>query len=354
MFKKFRLFNDSIISRSKSKLWRYVLAARNPLQNYGDAADGSQCPRGGFPFTIIANPTGDGVNPRTAIVDVAFCEPIICSPFYWGKSNESGFYNINTMDFNFTFLSQTANRMWSHDDNAGTNIFTSSTFVFGGLPNGPTSFGFGNLPTILFEYITPQENMIIPANMPITYPYFDVLRFPTDLALNVAGSGPQFYQSNNIQLNSIPRRLYVYIRERNNDLYSNASHTDTYFTINNISLQFQNKNGLLASASQQQLYEMSVKNHCKMSWNQWQGRVNKPGLMVQANPADFSNQMGTIGSIVCIEFATDIGLDSLQAPGVLSQSMLQVQVTATNVSGRDINPTLLLFRFWKARLLFNL
>jgi hypothetical protein len=308
---------------------------RNPLQNYGDSTDGSQNPRGGFPFVIIANPlqAPAGTASLTAVVDVLFCEPIICSPFYWGKSNESGFYNVNTMDFNYTFLSQTANRMWSHDDNGGTNVFTNSTFTFGGLPNGPTSFGNGNLPTMLFQYISPQENMLIPANVPITYPYFDVLRFPSDQTVNVAGSGPQMYQSNNIQLNSIPRRMYIYIRERNNDLYSNASHTDTYFTINSVSIQFQNKNGLLASAS--------VKNHCKMSWNQFQGRVNKPGLMVaQANPADFSNMMGTIGSVICVEFASDIGLESLQAPGVLSQSMIQIQVNATNVSGRNINPTL--------------
>lgn len=308
---------------------------RSPLFNYGDANDGNQCPRGGFPFTIVSNPVQVAPgNTLTAVVDVAFCEPLFCSPFYWGKSNESGFYNVNTMDFNITFLAQAANRMWSHDDNGGTNVITSASMVIGGLNGGPsTEMPGGNLPVMFFQYITPQDNMIIPHNVPITYPYFDVLRFPSDLAQSMAGSASQQYQSNNIQLNSIPRRLYVYIRERNSDLYSNPSHTDSFFQISNISVQFQNKNGLLASASTYQLYQMSAKNHCKMSWNQWSG-----GPVYQAG--DFTAKIGTIGSVVCIEFASDIGLDSLQAPGILSQCMLQVQVTAKNMSGRNINPTL--------------
>jgi len=308
----------------------------NPLALYGTVGDGNQTPRGGFPYVIISNPVQavGGTAILTSVVDIAFCEPIFLSPFYWGKSNESGFYNVNTMDFNFTFLGQGANRMWSHDDNAGTNVIVTSSYVFGGLQNGPTSFGStgGNLPVMLFQYITPQETMVIPPNMPITYPYFDILRFPSDQGLVTAGSGSLTYNSNNIQLNSIPRRIYIFMRERNSDLYSNASKTDSFFQINGLSIQFQNKNGLLASASMQQLYEMSLKNHCKMNWNQWSGGP--------VYTRDYTSRVGLVGSVACIEFSSDIGLDSLQAPGVLSQSMLQIQVNATNIAGHNITPTL--------------
>lgn len=309
----------------------------SPLSLYGSVGDGNQTPRGGFPFVIFSNPvqaTG-GTATLTSVVDVAFCEPIFLSPFYWGKSNESGFYNVNTMDFNITFLGQGANRMWSHDNNAGTNVIVTSSYTFGGLNGGPTSFTNvgGNLPMMFFQYITPQETMVIPPNMPISYPYFDVLRFPSDQGLVLGSSTNKItYTSNNIQLNSIPRRVYVFMRERNADLFSNASKTDTFFQINGMSIQFQNKNGLLASASMQQLYEMSLKNHCKLNWSQWSGGP--------VYTEDFNTRVGLVGSVACIEFATDIGLDSLQAPGVLSQSMLQISVDATNISGRDITPTL--------------
>jgi hypothetical protein len=313
-------------------------STRNPLGAYADTPDGAEMARGGFPFTVVANPIGDGVSARTAIVDVAFCEPIFLPPFYFGKNNGCGFYNINTMDFNFTFISNIANRMWSHDDRSGSAVITSSTATFGGITGGPTTVfanNLGNQPAMLFQYITPQETMVLPTNMPITYPYFDIIRFPTDLSQSTTAL-PVTYNSNNIQLNSVPRRMYLYIRERNSDLQANASHTDTFFQINSISIQFLNSSGLLASASMSQLYQMSQANHCQQSWTQWSGGK----VQVTGGPGFTVATYGTQGSVLCLEFATNIGLPSLMAPGVLSQCQLQVQVTATNVSGRTINPTL--------------
>lgn len=314
------------------------MAIRSPLHNYGDSNDESVMGRGGFAnFVIVANPVSVGVA-VTATVDLAVCEPIFLSPFYWGSSNSDGFFNVNAMDFNITFVGNVAARMWSHDDIGGTNVITSFSAQFGSSLTGPTSFntqGLGNAPLMFFNYITPQETQVLSPTMAITYPYFDVQRYPTDTNVLTTPGTSYTFNSNNIQLSSIPRRLYIYVRERNNDLYSNPSHTDTFFQINQISIQWQNKNGLLASASMDQLYEMSLKNHCNMSWTQWSGGP------VYA-PQSFTTQIGTIGSIVCVEFATDIGLDSLDAPGKLSQSMLQVQVSCTNISNHNITPSLYL------------
>jgi hypothetical protein len=303
----------------------------NPLTNVGDFNDASQMPRGGFPMVIVQNPVSLGL-PVTVIIDIIFNENLYLSPFYWGHGNESGFYNITSMDFNFTFLGQAANRMWSHSDRAGTAVITSSNFVFGGLPGGPTSFS-SSLPNLQFEYITPQETMIIPNNMPITYDYYDIIRFPTDQNPTLAGASFNF-PSNNIQLNSIPARVYVYVQEKNSDKYATATSTDTYFSIQNISLQFQNRNGLLASCSQQQLYQLSVDSGLKLSWSQWKGDdARLPGTFAPGNG------IGLVGSVFCIDFPIALGLGSLESPGMLFQSQIQVQVTAKNISNRTITPT---------------
>lgn len=307
-------------------------STRSPLANYADGIDKAPMQRGAFPFTIVSNTN------TSAIVDMVITEPLFLSPFYWGKHDASGFYNVNTMDFNITFLNQAGNRMWSHDavSSGVATTINSISATFAGFP-GP-AFSYPTVqPLMLFTYITPNETQILPYNMPITYPYFDVQRFPTDGNAVTAGSVTTL-SSNNIQLNSIPRRMYIYIRERNQDLYSTPNNPDTYFSIENISIQFQNKNGLLASASKQQLYEMSVKNHCNMSWTQWSGGP----VVNSALPfGTVGNHYGTIGSILCIEFASDIGLDSIEAPGKLGQYMLQVQIpAATNISNRTITPTL--------------
>lgn len=310
---------------------------RSPLQSYGDSLDETVMGRGGFNFTVFANPVQTVVGATiTAIIDCAFCEPLWLSPLYFGHCNGSAFFNVNSMDFDFTFFNQAANRMWSHDDQGGLNPITSSSIAFGGTIGGPTTiFKTGQGPLLLIQYITPQESQILSPNMPITYSYFDVQRYPTQWS-PIAPGVTTTIPSNNIQLNSIPRRFYIYVRDSNQSLFSTPSLTDTYFSIENISIQFMAKNGLLASASKLQLYEMSVKNHCNMSWTQWSGGpVNVPGTI--GTPSLF-----TIGSIACIEFATDIGLDSLDAPGKLQQVMLQVDVTCTNISSRSITPTLYL------------
>jgi len=319
----------------QSQHYNYLIGGtRNPLAFYTDTADKSVMPRGAFPYTVVQNTN------TSAIIDMVVTEPLFISPFYWGKNNSSGFCNVNTMDFNITFLNQSGNRMWSHDNAIlGSGVQTVINSISASFANftGPAFSYPQTQPLMLFTYITPNETQIIPTNVPLTYPYFDIQRFPTD-APSVAAGAQTTLSSNNIQLNSIPRRMYIYIRERNQDLFSSPDGTDTYFSIENISIQFQNKNGLLASASKQQLYQMSVKNHCKMNWTQWSGGpVNRSTI-----PFGQTNLLyGTIGSIICVEFASDIGLSSLEAPGKLGQYTLQVQIpSATNISDRVITPTL--------------
>lgn len=308
----------------------------NPLGNIGDCHDdgGLIQPRGAFPFNIIANPVSNGVDPVVVVIDCLFSEYLYLSPFYWGHGDESGFYNITSMDYNLTFLGQAANRMWSHSNRGGTAPVTFATYVFAGLPGGPTSFP-GVLPSLQFEYVTPLETMIIPNNTPITYSYYDIIRFPTDQNPTAAGALGTF-SSNNIQINSIPARLYLYVCEKNSDKYATPSSTDTYFSIENVSIQFKNKNGLLASASQQQLYQLSVASGCKLSWAQWYGQFARTPGTFSVAPAD---KIGLVGSVLAIDFPSAIGLDSLEAVGILSQSQLQINVTARNIANRVITPT---------------
>lgn len=302
-----------------------IYDTRSPLGFYGDGTEGGVTPRGGFPFKIIANPVGDGSTQMTAIVDLAVCEPIELSPFSWGLQRESGFYGVTNFDWSFTFIQTMASRIWSHAiDPVNGSAFTSTNVIFGSMPNGPTSFSnyAGNQPYLLFEYVTPQEIQQIPKE--ITYPYSQVIRFPTDLGL-VQPNVSQQATSNNIQLNNIPRRIYLYVRESNQSLYSNSNSTDSFCSIQNVSIQFQNKNGLLASANMLQLYEICRDNGCNLNWQQWSG-----SMVYTTN--DFSSQYGTIGGVICLNLAHNIGLDSLTAPGKLANTQIQLTCQIKNNS----------------------
>jgi hypothetical protein len=302
-------------------------SVRSPLGNYSSQSDECPAARGSFPYTIVTN------TPTQFVVDAVFTEEVYLPPFYWGCGNMGGYIGLQTLDWNINFLGASANRMWSHDPSNGGAAITSSSYQFNNFAGG---FSYSQaVPTLLFEYITPKELQTIPRS--VCYPYFVIDRYPTDFSALAAYGSPgssAILNSNNIQLNSIPRRMYIYARANNTSLYAPAGSqlTDTYLAITNISVNWNNYSGLLSSASQQQLYLMSIKNHCNMSWEQWSG-----GPVFNGD----NQSVGTVGSILCIEFGTDIGLMDQEAPGLLGTYQLQLNVTVQNMNTtQGITPTL--------------
>lgn len=304
-------------------------SVRNPLGTYGDGLDQCPMPRGAFPFNIVQNTS------TSAIVDMVICEPLFLSPFYFGGGDDQGFYNVSTMDFNLTFLSN-ANRFWSHcnlgaDYPQITNIVAEFSCFTG------HSFSYSDAqPLMLFKYLTPDSLQVLSPNMPITYPFYDVQRYPLP-AISMAAGQSMEIPSNNLQLNSIPRMMYVYARTQNSDLYaagSGCSQTDTYLSLERFNLTFANYTGLLASADRRQLYQISYKNGCTMSWTQWSGD------QVYIGNSSNGHIDGTIGSILAIEFATDVGLPSDACPGLQGAFQMQVFPTFKNNSNNSINAQL--------------
>lgn len=267
---------------------------RSPLAQYGDNT--AEMSRGSFVYTVNSN------TQTSAVVTLTISEYIYLSPFYFGKGNRNGFIGVQTMDFTYTFGDLT--RLWSHDStNGNVASFTSVSVT---LPTAPQ---------LLFNYITPKELSHIPKF--VVYPYFSVDRYPTDGSGSLASGASQTISSNNIQLHSIPSRMYIYARERNADRTIYTS--DVFAAINSITINFNNQSGLLSSATQQDLYKIAVENGCKQSF------------------AQFSK---FTGSVLALEFGKDIGLGDLQAPGLTETNQLQINVNITNPSSRSINYTL--------------
>lgn len=317
------------------------LGIRSPLSAYADGIDGTSNSRGGFSFTVVTNPlSANPATPITAIVDVYFMEPLFIPPLNWGEDDRSAFYNLTNFEVSLLFYSNPGFRMWSHDDDGGTNNITSVTCAFGGAPGGPTTTFPSNLPTLNFIYITPKQNEMIGPTMPCLYPYFECQKYVTTLAPFPSLTTQTVY-SQNLQLNSIPFKIYIYVRDSENSLTTSCNHTDTFFRINSASFQYFAENGILASASPQQLYEISRNNGCNMSWTQWSGGpvYRNNGIPTGASPA--GPTVYTNGSVLCVNPAFDFGLSAIDAPGKLTQNMIQVQLNVTNISGRTITPELM-------------
>lgn len=198
--------------------------------------------------------------------------------------------------------------------------------------NAPT-VTFNN-PVLLFKYVTPSLLQKLPRS--ISYPYFSVDRYPTVASSALAPDAQVILQSNNIQLKSIPRKIYFFARRQNSD--ESMTTTDTYFGIKNISVNWNNESGLLSSATQQDLYNISKKNGVNLSWSQWAGDYS----FVGQTPANTS-KIGLVGSIICLEMGTDIALREDECPGMLGTYQLQINATIKNINTVDtITPALYL------------
>lgn len=275
-------------------LWTTFGSARNPLSNFGENSATQN--RGGFRFESLSD------DHKTVVY--RFMEPFwFQSPWCYDGSDQEHMplINVNSIDLTWNFVGDLS-RMWSHDSTNG-NAITNIAVTF------PES------PLVHFTYISLPDTEPIPRL--ISYPYQNLNRFPTACGVVNAGVSSQV-TSDNIQLKCIPKRAFMWIREQNSDLTYNS--TDTYASITNLNVSFNNMTGLLSSCNQFDLYQICLRNGLECSYSEFKYYI---------------------GSVMCIEFGTDIGLSPTEAPGVSGGSSYNFQVIAnfTNQTARNINYT---------------
>ncbi len=283
---KKREIDDSLSPSMLDQFQNYSDGAgtRNPLNAYNTSVSGADTARGGFNFTVLTNTNTQA----TILLDVT--DYLYLSPFLSDQQDSAGFINVQNLDFIFTLGDLT--RAWSHSS-AG-HALTSVTAVLNSAPK------------LFFNYITPDPLMQIPRS--VVYPYFEVQRYPTSIG-SLAPNAQSTVQSANIQLHSIPNKMYVFARRRNADRSYLTS--DVFAGINNISVNWNNKSGLLSSATPQDLFHLSQVNGLQNSWSQWSKHV---------------------GACLCIQFGRDIALEPNECAGMLGTYQLQMNVGITNLN----------------------
>jgi hypothetical protein len=260
--------------------WKTYGSAKNPLSQYGEAS--AFDPRGGFPVEVV-----DAKTFRAVIT-----EPILMSPFYNGTGcQEEGF--VNVQQFNISFRWKTdLTKMLSHssDGNAITTVDVK----------------FYQAPEILTTYITPDLTQPIPQLQVLPYhkPQ-EYIKSQTPSAL-AAGSSVSL-TSDSIKLSQIPRKMYVFCRHERGS--SDFKTSDSFLALERLDVLWNNQSGLFSQASSQELFEISRRNGCNLSYPQ------------------FSKYRG---SVFCCEFGKDIGLLDNEAPGVQGQYTIQVRPTFKN------------------------
>lgn len=232
------------------------------------------------------------------------------SPLIWGHKQVKGISGIGTLGIYLNYDSDLLNKSLQYAPiGSGNNTFTKIEFKVSITACSAE-----------FIYFSPRANVEIPPVL--RYRYNNIQYVPKNIpagTLDVATTafynqnskaGPTFknFTSDSITLQGLPKRMYVFVK-RQQQLISSQT-PDTYARITNINIMLGNKPGILAEATPQALYRMSVKNGYQGSWDNWYNNC---------------------GSVICIDFAQDIPLGLLDAPGTLSKMNLQYSVDGTSL-----------------------
>lgn len=313
-------------------------ANNNPLGDYQDASyDVDQVPRGAFPVTlnnITHYISGGGTNNLLTSTDVDdywviqastyVIEPLLTlSPWIWSNPefNAQGITGINNLSFNFT-IDSTCKRFWSSAYEGGAPYVVSLGW------NGGVAFS--NM-LMRFQFLSTQPTQLVSSKN--VCPFYDFPRYLTNFngtpAIDSGKNGS--ITSNTIQINQIPDLFLIYARIPMSQQTPLTS--ASFFTINNVSVNFNNASGLLASFTADQLWSISTKAGLNMSYNEWSGEqvvntTNGKGSIVS-----------TTGSILVLN-PTNLSLPNYLAPGSLGNFQFQITLNVTNNYADPVAPEL--------------
>lgn len=296
-------------------------AINNPLGTYANSVDGSIVPRGAWPVTITNNLAGGAWASGTdCVFTIKFkaAEPLMLSPWIWNAfAEEPAIYGIQNLNFNFT-CAPVNDRVirTSLPCVPGATVYVKSTVL--------KSIDSAEL---IFNFLTGQISDIVPDRNVVSY--YELPRFITPVGAAVLAGAQQTLVSQTLSLNQVPDKMILMVRKQMATQKPNDP--DCYLPINNVSIQFNNNVGILSSATQQDLYRMSIEAGSSQNWYEFSGSAlsGASGLA--------SNAVRTTGSVLMLDFGTAINLsENFYAPGSIGNFNIQVTLNVTNNTGANI------------------
>jgi len=256
-------------------------SSKNALGSYGENGVPVGA-RGGYVVEVV-----DANTFRAVVV-----ESLQLAPFSKGiGQEEEGMVNVNQININLRFKSELS-KVLSHAS-AG-NAITSVSCVF------------YERPQCLVRFITPNMTQRIPEiqHLPF-YSDQDYIKNIGTLASGASGKTT----TDVVKLGQIPESVYIFIR------HSRDTHDfkvcDSFLAIERVSILFNNESGLLSNCGVEDLYEISARNGCNLSFPAWSYYR---------------------GSVLKLRFGVDIGLPDYLSAGCQTQASIQITVDYKNAS----------------------
>lgn len=281
----------------------------NVNNNYRQANNNKLLPRGAWYFeSITGNTVGDGTAEKTVNVTAVLTEPLMISPFVFAPSadDEPGFYGIQNL--NVVANIRDAKNAFKRLSN--TQAWTSVAVQF-------------ETAELIFDLLTPKPSQLLAARNVVKY--YELPRFISSQK-NISAGLTERVSTQSLQLNQIPQYIMIAARKAGNDYALTES--QYFHPIESISVQFNNQSGILSSATQQDLYQMSVHNGLKCNWNQFYGVAN-----ASTTKGTYAS-IKTNGAPLILEMGKDIQItEDFYSISSLGNFNLQIDATVRNWFG---------------------
>lgn len=322
-------------------------ANNNPMGTYvNNAYDNQLMGRGGFPvaLTVLHTKAAGGTDASlisdslldtwVVTVSVQVTEPVFLSPWTWGnpERNAQGLVGVNNMAFTFN-LDSNLKRLLSSSNPYITSLSAggADSKLFGGVQVGINKAD--PAPTLLLKFLSTQPSDLIESKNVV--PYTDYPRYLTTASTSIVSLGNADLNTQSLQINQMPSKIVIVVRRPMSS--SDWSDPSTFLTIKGISVNLNNASGLLSSASQNDLWRMSVRNGSNQGWAQFCGQAVKPSANY-ASPATGIQLIPTGGSMIVLNPAYDLSLPDYITCGSLGNYNLQMRLEVVNQYGETITP----------------
>lgn len=274
----------------------------DPLQSFGQVDGNYTGNRGAWSLTNLTNGNGLPGTTQNASFQFTTMEPLWLSPF--GASTEDNYSLVGLTSFTVQFTLNNLTRVWSHSDHPNASIINPTTGIRVTILANPE---------LHVTWLTPSQAITIPDT--VLYPFSAVVPYQTSTI--TAAPGVIWTQATqNIQLDTIPTRMIIFCERQQST--KTITTTDTFALLKNISITFDNQSGILAQASQEDLYLESLKNGLQMTYLQY---------------------TRTVGSIFILDTCKNLCLTKMEeAPGQNENKQFQITTTWQNINQTQTIP----------------
>ena len=300
-------------------------------------------PRGSFALDAVASdagfttPLGFTAGAQVAYVKFTVSEPLLLSPFLFGKtqSNNSGMYGIQNMSFNFNIGD--ASTVWRHYDDGSSVINTIQIEQF-------------ESSRLICQFLTPHPSDQLSSRCCVGF--YELPRYITSNLTGIAalpaatyiGAKPVAnkltYSSSTISLNQVPDKLIIFLRRKTRTW----TESDSFLAINDVNINWNNQTGLLSSFNTESLWRMSVEAGSNQTFDEFRGYAFRPNVGAETTAGNGAGSyISTSGSILMLNMGEHLNLvEDYYAPGSIGTFNLQVKVTASNYDDAKFDPELVI------------